>query len=339
MSARRHGLWLSAALLLALASPAPLAGAQQPLAASPAPLAATPETSTAVPPASAAAAPSAPPAPAPSAPVVAPAASTPAAPRAPAAEPELAERVPAPAEPPTEGEPSAPAHDGFDVDVQLGFGVGSKRFERPLADGTAQVLPASAFAALDAGLRVHLPECGRRSLSAALRYRTSLGYRVEESPLFALSSAQDVRVQRLELSASSAWRIGDRAWSPALGVELGVAVASLVPELHDRLTPKYALAGPLVRPFGRIEPFDWLALQLGPELAWIALVDGSLGADGAGDQGLGLGAEATARARLFTGLALELDARSSRVVVASDGDRADFEDAEHFVTLGLVGEL
>jgi hypothetical protein len=223
--------------------------------------------------------------------------------------------------------------------VQLGFGVGSKRFARPLADGTEQVLPASPFAALDAGLRVHLPECGRLSLSAALRYRSSLGYRIEESPLFALSSEQDVRVQRVELSASADWRIGDDAWSPALGVELGVAVASFVPELHDRLTPKYALAGPLLRPFGRLEPFDWLALQLGPELTWIAIVDGSLGEDGAGDQGVGLGAEAQVRARMFTGLALELDARGSKVLVASDGERADFEDAELFLTLGLVGEL
>jgi len=340
MSARRHGLWLSAALLLAAGTSPVRTRAQQPTAAASAQLApsATASATSAAP--AATDAPSsvgeAVTSPAPTGPAGAPSASTPAASRAPVAEPEL---TPLAAEPGATDEPAAPAADGFGVDEQLGFGVGTTHFERPLADGTEQVLPPSAFAALDAGLRVHLPSCGRLSLSAALRYRSSLGYRVEQSPLFALSSAQDVRVQRVELSASARWRIGHSAWSPALGVELGVEVASFVPELHDRLAPKYALAGPLLRPFGRLEPFDWLALQLGPELTFIALVDGTLGEDGAGDQGLGVGAEASVRARLFSGLALELDTRGSKVVVKSDGDRADFQDTEHYFTLGLVGEL
>ena len=331
MSARRHGLWLSAALLLLLlllaaGSYAERASAQQSAAASSAqvaPIAAsvTPVAVDAAVPAGAAASVAAP---APSGAAGAPSASAPSPSRVPVLEAERRQPVPASEEASSDAEPSPPPADGFNVDVQLGFGVGTTHFERPLADGTEQVLPPSAFAALDAGLRVHLPSCCRLSLSAALRYRSSLGYRVEESPLFALRSAQDVRVQRLELSLSAAWRIGHSGWSPALGVELGVSVASFVPELHDRLAPKYALVGPLLRPFGRLEPFDWLALSLGPELTWIALVDGTLAEDGAGDQGLGVGAEASARARLFSGLALELDVRGSQVLIASDGDRADF---------------
>ena len=339
MSARRHGPWLSGALLQAAALASALTAAQTADAQPPTPTPTPTAPASAAAPAAPATSVTAPTVPAPSAPAGAPSASTPAASRAPAAEPALAPRPQAASEASSERQPNTADADSFSVDVLLGFGVGSKRFARPLADGTEQVLPASPFAALDAGLRVHLPECGRLSLSAALRYRSSLGYRIEESPLFALSSEQDVRVQRVELSASAALLVGDDAWSPALGLELGVAVASFVPELHDRLTPKYALAGPLLRPFGRLEPFDWLTLQLGPELTWIALVDGSLGEDGAGAQGVGLGAEAQVRARLFSGLALELDARGSKVLVASDGDRADFEDAELFVTLGLVGEL
>jgi hypothetical protein len=227
------------------------------------------------------------------------------------------------------------------VDVHLAFGVGSTRFERPLPDATSQELRDAPFAALDTGLRVHLPDWDRTSLSAALRYRSSLGFQVEESPLFALDATQDVRVQRIEMSARSLWRIGDGGVAPALGVELGVALATFVPELHDRSTPKYALAGPVLRPIGRIEPLDWLSLQIGPEVGFIALVDGSLGEDGsgAGEQGLSFGAEVSARARVCPGLSIELGARSAITLVDSDGDRADFEDAVRFVTLGLVGEL
>ena len=234
--------------------------------------------------------------------------------------------------------PGAP-QDGFALDVQLGFGVGSERWERPAADGTAQELPDSAFAALDAGLRLRLPQTGRFALSTALRYRSSLGYRVEQRPLFALPSEQDVRVQRLELSARAAWLAAAGAWRPTLGIELAVALASFVPELHDRLAPKYALAGPVLRPFGALEPVDWLSLELGPELWWIAVVDGDLRDDGVRAQGFGLGAEAKARARVAPGFALELDFRSGVAFVDSRGDRVDFESAERFLTLGVVGEL
>jgi hypothetical protein len=339
MSARTHRL-LGVCLLLA--GQAALAAHAQP---APAPAAETP-------------APVTPQAPTSVTTPVAPSASTPATPIAPAAAPELRPMPRSEAEPGSQAAAApAPASDaeaasggaqrdaprerGFVVDVHLGFGVGSTRYERPLPDGSAQRLPESAFAAIDTGLRLLLPDSGRMSLSAALRYRSSLGFQVEESPPFALDSTQDVRVQHIELSARSLWRIGESGWTPALGVELGVAIASFVPELHDRLTPKYALAGPLLRALGRLQPLDWLQLQLGPELGWIALVDGSLGEDGtgAGDQGLSLGAEASARASLFEGLSLELGARSAMVFVASDGERADFENAARFVTLGLVGEL
>ena len=291
MSATRHGLLL--ACLLGAGQVAFVARAQEapattpPNTAAPAPARAT-----------------APVAPAPVtsvAPPVGPAASTPAASVAPAAPPELRPLPRGEAEStsvaPAAAREAAPEPErGFGVDVQLGFGVGSTRFERPLPDGSSQALSDAAFAVIDTGLRLHLPDRGRMSLSSALRYRSSLGFRIEESPLFALDSAQDVRVQRIELSARALWRIGDGGWSPALGVELGVVIASFVPELHDRLTPKYALAGPVLRPVGRIEPLSWLSLQLGPELTFIALVDGSLGEDGtgAGDQGLSLGAEASA---------------------------------------------
>ena len=95
----------------------------------------------------------------------------------------------------------------------------------------------------------------------------------------------------------------------------------------------------MLRPIGRIQPLDWLTLQVGPELTWVAIVDGTLVEDGAGDQGLGVGAEASARARLFEGLALELDYRASLIMIDSERGFADFEDAERFVTLGVVGEL
>src|SRR6185503_19138 len=61
--------------------------------------------------------------------------------------------APASAPVPTPASAAAPA-PGFALDVQLGLGVGSKHFARPADDGTEQVLPDSAFAALDAGLRL-----------------------------------------------------------------------------------------------------------------------------------------------------------------------------------------
>jgi hypothetical protein len=223
------------------------------------------------------------------------------------------------------------------VHALAGAGFGTRSLKRPIRDGE-QRLETALFAAIDAGLRVHVAPEEQLSLDVLLRYQSSLGLSVEERPLFALPREVSARAARAELSAAPTLQFGREPGSLALSVPLGVFLRSFVAEQRELLTPSYLLIGPLLRAELRAELTPWLSLRLGPEVA-LFVIDGDVRDDGVRGLGGAAGAEAAVVLQFSEKVALELSYRESHAFADAEGQGPDFGDVERFAIARLTGAL
>jgi hypothetical protein len=233
-----------------------------------------------------------------------------------------------------EREPKA-SIDATRVELSAGLGVGSRSFERPTPSGV-QVLDTTPFAAADLSLRVDALRASALQLGVLVRYQTSLAMMVETQPLFALPREVTARSSRVELSVVPALRLGANLDAPRLALPVGVSARTFWPETHDKATFGYSLIGPHVRP-ELVWPLGPATLRVGPELQWIVAMDRALRRDGVSAQGFSIGMDASLGLALDASWGLELSYRQARAFAAGKNGRADFTDAERYVTLRLSG--
>lgn len=224
------------------------------------------------------------------------------------------------------------------VELAAGAGIGVRGLRRPTLYGS-QRLDASVFPALDLGLRVAVWPERELSLGFNLRYQTSIGWRIEDAPAFALSTPVRARAERLELSGGPRLRLGESPRSAALAFPVGFEMRTLWPAVHDLAVVGYSLLGPMARVELCLSLGDALSLRVGPEAQWIVSVDRAVQVDGAGAQGFALGGELTLQAPLGRKLGLELVYREAHAFVPGQAGRRQLIDVERFATARLSGAL
>lgn len=225
------------------------------------------------------------------------------------------------------------------TEITGGMGIGTRSFERPTAAGGTQRLSASAFPAIDLGLKLQGWPERRFALAAVARYQTSVGLHVQEQPDFAPINEVDVRAQHIEVGAVPRFRLAEDPDALAIAFPFGFTVRTFWADVRDLQTPSYTLAGPHLRveviaPLGR-----HVRLRIGPELHALLFVGRDLRDGGTESLGLSLGGEAALRVRLGEVFAAELAYREAHAFVAHESDGEGFEDVERFATLRLVGAL
>jgi len=220
----------------------------------------------------------------------------------------------------------------------VGFGAGTRSFYRPTRDG-AQELPETAFPVLDVGVRARLWPEARFSLTALVRYQTSVGFVVEEPALFALPTELGVRDEHLEAGIAPTFRFGKGPMSPGLALPMGVMWRAFVSHAYMQKTPSYSLAGPHLRAELQLPISNALQLRVGPELQWLVAIKGTIRPDGVAATGVALGAEASLQLQITDRFGVELMLRQSSAFASGKSGQADFEDVERFAIMSLSGSL
>jgi hypothetical protein len=235
--------------------------------------------------------------------------------------------------------PATPPAAALRLQVFGGIGVGTRSMNRPISVGV-QRLEESVFPATEFGLRVRVWPEQAFSLAVLLTYQTSIGWTIDEKPLFAIANEVSVRAERAELSVAPSLRLGDSPRAMAVSLPIGFALRTFLPDLHDQLSPRYTLLGPLVRAELSVALGEAINLRFGPELHWIVALDRSLRQDGVAAQGIAVGAEATLQVPLGRRLALELNYRESHAFAPNAaGSGRVFTDVERFATFRFAGTL
>jgi hypothetical protein len=244
----------------------------------------------------------------------------------------------APAPGPSEAEtPAAPSGPDLSVEPFIGMGVGTHSFRRPTKLG-GQSMPDEPMPVVDVGMGFQAWPKRAFSWTFLLRYQTSVGFRVQEDPVFGLPNRVSVRADRLELSAAPTFRFGDSPTAAQLAFPIGASVRGFWPEVHNLLTPRYVMLGPFVRPELQLSLTDSLTLRIGPEFEWILLFSKHLTNNGVKRQGIALGGEAGLRLALGSIFALDLSYRQS-TAMADVNYGPTFRDVERFLTLRLLGTM
>jgi hypothetical protein len=232
-----------------------------------------------------------------------------------------------------EGEPSA--QRALSLHVAAGLGVGTLAFTVPTAQGT-QRLPDAPFAAADVAVRLHISPEAALSLETLLAYQSSLGFKVQFDPLFALPEEIAARAERMELSVAPVFRLGAAESGWALAFPVGFAFRAFLPEVHEYPVDKYLVGGPQLRAELWLQLGELVRMRIGPELQWIALVDGVMSEHGACCQGVAIGGQGALEASVGPHFRVAFAYREAHGYVPLDWR---FKDVERFLTARLAGEL
>jgi hypothetical protein len=235
------------------------------------------------------------------------------------------------AEPPADG---AEAGRALELYVGLGFGFGTVSFERPTDEGV-QALDETPFAAAEVVLRARVWPEDRLWLEVLVAYHSSLGLRLQLSPLFALPQSVDARVERGELSVAPVMRLGGANSAFALALPIGFAFQSLVSELHQFDMPQYIVGGPQLRAELLVELGELVELRVGPEAQWIMLIGSTLREQEACCSGVAFGGQAALEARFGPHVGVALAYRQLQSIVPAPG--VQFKDVERFLTARIAG--
>jgi hypothetical protein len=233
----------------------------------------------------------------------------------------------------------APAPSGPDVsaDPFVGMGMGTRSFRRPTMMGS-QTMNEQPFVAADVGIVFRAWPERAFSWAFLLRYRTSIGLQVKETPPFALPNYVSVRADELELSAAPTFRFGATTTAPRLAIPVGGQLRGFVPDVHNLQTPRYIIVGPYARAELEFHLTDGLSLRVGPELQWIVHFSKQLTNNGVKMMGIAVGGEASLHLALGTVFGLDLSFRQS-TAMANVNYGSTFRDVERFLTLRLFGTL
>lgn len=223
------------------------------------------------------------------------------------------------------------------LDMAAGAGVGSRAFVVPGPKG-ADALAHSTFmtASIDLAYRAW-PE-RRASLEIRAAYHTSVGWQIQQHPLFALPQDIAARSQRVELSAAPVMRLAQSPTSPSIALPVGFAVRSFSIELDQFPVRAYLLGAVAARLELRVPLGLRFEVRAAPELQWVLLASRSLRSSALDPNGgLALGGEVGVAALLDPRLRVGLSFRYSRARVPSSTQ--PLEDSERYLTACIAGAL
>lgn len=218
--------------------------------------------------------------------------------------------------------------------VGVGLGFGTVSFERPTTEGV-QALDETPFAAAEVVLRARVWPEESFSLEALVTYHSSLGLRLQLSPLFALPQSVSARVERGELSVAPVFRLGEADSAFAIALPVGFAFQALVSELHQFDMPQYVVGGPQLRAELLVELGEIVQLRVGPEAQWIMLIGSSLREQEACCSGVAFGGQCAIEARVGPHVGVALAYRQLQSLVSAPDSQ--FEDVERFLTARIAG--
>ena len=227
--------------------------------------------------------------------------------------------------------PSSAIHIGLSV----GFGVGTRAFELPALPSPVR-LSTSAFPATALALRTtYEPRAqGQWRIFGELRYASSLGLRTNDVRPDGTVRETNSRSQRVDLAAGLVYRLREAADAISFEGQFGWSFRLFTSDASVTL-PDYGLSGPLLKG-GVWFPFkgDKLRLLVGPEIHWLALVDGDLKRGGVSSMGVALGGEGKLQWQIIRVLGLELLYRESHAILGADRGKA--RDVERYGILSAI---
>ena len=233
-------------------------------------------------------------------------------------------------------EPSASPARAIRVEAGTGLGAGTLSFVRPTATGE-QSLENAPFVASELALHVRIQPEAEWSFDLLVAYQTSVGFSVQLEPLFALPERLPVRAQRTELSLAPTLRLGSRPRAPELALPIGAAFRTFSPNVHQYAIADYTLASALLRAELQIHLGEWVDLQAGPEVEWLAVIDASWNHESTCCSGVGFGGQGVFRARVGETLRFAVAYRESHAFAPASSWR--FKQIERFLTVRIAGEL
>jgi len=228
-------------------------------------------------------------------------------------------------------EPGAAVH----VFLGAGFGFGMRSFELPTSVGIVR-LDTDPFPAVSLRLGLdYEPEArGRVSLRGDLSYITSVGLEVTDLRTDGTTLTTPARSQRFDVRLGATYRLADGPSGVALGGALGFGLRAFDSEAAVTL-PDYTLSGFSLR-LSFVLPLleGRLAIEVHPELEWIAFVDDGLTQEGVSGSAVSVGAEARLIFRIAGPFHAEILYRESHAFL--DSGLGDSGDVERYATLGLL---
>jgi hypothetical protein len=240
-------------------------------------------------------------------------------------------------EPVPEPDAETPPETEVVARVAFGGGLGMRSLRRPVTGGV-QRLGTAYFPAADLALSVRVGPNNPFTLDVLLRYETSLGLTIQETPLFALPNEQDVRSEHAELSVAPGFRLGDSPSSPRVSIPLGGVFRNFWPADHHLQTPRYTLFGGVARVQLEASLGSVVRVRAGPEVQVFGALGTDLTDNGVKLPGFAFGGEASIEFRLSTTFLLEVQYRQANAV-ASVEVGPSFLDIERFATIRLAGEM
>ena len=218
--------------------------------------------------------------------------------------------------------------------LSAGFGLGTRAFVIPTTQGVQQladtVFPATEFLAA-----LRLGRQRRLGLDVSLAYQTSVQWRLEYQPLFALPEKIAARSQRVELGVAPRLRFASTQTALSLAAVIGFGLRSFWPRPKQFPIQDYLLGGPQLRVEFEFPLVERVRLRAGPELQWLVVTHGVALAPDVG--GLAFGGEILLEASINAGLCFAFAYRESRSWIPTG--TFVFEDTERFITARLSGEL
>ncbi len=236
-----------------------------------------------------------------------------------------------------EGRDGPPPEPGAAVHVFLGagFGIGMRSFELPTSVGIVR-LDTDPFpsVALRLGLDYEPTAKGRVNLRGDLSYTTSVGLEVTDIRADDTTLRTPSRSQRFDVRLGTSYRLADGPEGVSLGGGVGFGLRAFDSEAAVTL-PDYALSGFSLR-LSLVLPLleGRLAVEVHPELEWVAFVDDGLTQEGVGGSAVAVGAEARVLFRIAGPFHAELFYRESHAFL--DSELGDSGDVERYATIGIL---
>lgn len=217
------------------------------------------------------------------------------------------------------------------VEATVGLGVGTLGYRIPRGF-TRELLPDTAFAAIEGQLAIAGRLSGQLWLRGQLAFRTSLGLELEVMPQFALPERLTARVQGLEASVAPEFAVGP----VTMAIPLGVATTVFSAPDHYLPVAGFAYGGPMGRVEALLPLSDQLSVQAGAEVQWLVLQAGSLGDQGL-DPGWSWGYQAALTVAVSGGLDVALSYQERRA--SASGALGVFEGVERLLSARATGRF
>ena len=217
--------------------------------------------------------------------------------------------------------------------LRVGIGVGTRAFVVPRAIGV-QALDRSAFAVTDFELALRFWRTQKIGCEVQIAYQTSVGWKLQQEPLFALPETIAARAQRLDVSVAPVVHLGSARSDRRLTFPIGFGLRSFWPRPKQSPIADFLLAGPYLRAELHLPLVAAVSLRIGPELQWLLLTK-LRGTDA--ETGVAVGGTVALSSRLIGSTAFAIAYRASYASVTASGSM--LEDVEQYAAVQFQGEL